>query len=174
MEQLKRLLNCDRSQTESIGIVLLTAVIAIVVSVSGMYYLSSVEGDGDQPKFSVEGDVSAPNVTVTHAGGDPIPSGDLRLVVRVDDSSVYTETYDQEFTPGDTWTVNVSNHTNVTTGSTIGVSLYHVPSGSQLYSEAWTADEEWSSITKLSQYPRQLLATHRKPAKPFVPAKTIR
>lgn len=143
MERGGQLRNGDRAQSESVGVILLTVVVVLVVSAGGVVYLSTVEADADKPMLSVEGAVSPPNVSVTHAGGDSVPAGELRLVVSVDGSRVHIETSEQEFTPGETWSLNVSNHANVAPGSVVGVSLYHVPSGSRLYVKEWTADEEW-------------------------------
>lgn len=143
MSHRERTRDGDRAQSESIGVILLTAVVVITVSLTGMVYLSTIDANAEQPMFSVEGELSPPNVSVTHAGGDPVPGDELRLVLRVDATRVHTAAYGETFAPGETWSLNVSNHATVRSGSVIGVSLYHAPSGSQLYSEEWSADEEW-------------------------------
>ena len=45
--------NDARSQSETIGVILLTAVVVVVVSMTGMFYLSSVDSTGDEVRFSV-------------------------------------------------------------------------------------------------------------------------
>lgn len=133
-----------RAQSESIGVILLAGVIVLSVGAFGAYYLPTLDDGGDRPLFSIEGDTDPPNVTITHAGGDSIGAGELRLSVEVNASRVAYPTLDRAFTPGETWSVNVTNHANVSPGSVVGVTLYHPPSDSRLYSEEWVAGESWT------------------------------
>jgi cytoskeletal protein CcmA (bactofilin family) len=131
-----------RSQSETIGVILLTGVVVIVVSTTGMFYLSSIDSTGDEPRFSVDGDFARPNVTITHTGGNVVPPGELRLVLSVNGSRVDVTTLDRQFETGDRWRVNVSKHANVSSGSVVGVTVFHVPTESRKFGDEWTVGEE--------------------------------
>ncbi|MBP1985758.1 type IV pilin N-terminal domain-containing protein [Halolamina salifodinae] len=131
-----------RSQSETVGVILLTAVVVIVVSTTGMFYLSSVDSTDDEPRLSVDGDFSRPNVTIAHTGGDTVPSGELRLVLSVNGSRANVTTLDRQFGPGDRWELNVSNYANVSRESVVGLTVFHVPSESRLYGEEYAVGEE--------------------------------
>ncbi|MBX0287414.1 PKD domain-containing protein [Halomicroarcula sp. F28] len=74
-----------RAQSESIGVILLTVVIVITVGVGSAVFLGSVADDADRAgaplvDFSVE--VTATEITVTHAGGDVVAQSELTVIVR--------------------------------------------------------------------------------------------
>jgi len=137
----------NRAQSESIGVILLAGVIVLSVGAFGAFYLPTLDDGTDRPLFSIEGDTDPPNVTITHAGGDSVGAGELRLSIEVNGSRVDYIPRNEEFTPGETWAVNVSEYANVSRGSVVGVTLYHLPSESRLYSEEWAVREEWTQTS---------------------------
>ena len=79
-----------RAQSESIGVILLTVVVIIITTVGGAVVLGGVAEDADSGSaplvyFSVE--ITADNVTITHAGGDVITQSELTVIVRGDDTT---------------------------------------------------------------------------------------
>jgi len=141
MRRLVRYRDDDRSQSQIVGVILITAVVVISVSTTGAFYLSTQTEETDEPLFTVDGEFSRPNITLTHTSGESVPAGELRLVVRINGSQVVDPTFEERFAPGETWSVNVSEHATVSAGSVVGVTLYHLPSQSKRYTEEWLVEE---------------------------------
>ena len=81
-----------RGQAESIGVVLLLGVVVVSVSAFGVFYLSdgfdgaNAGGAGGASGTSVNlvGDVSRETLELSHAGGRPLPTAHLRVLVQND------------------------------------------------------------------------------------------
>jgi PKD repeat protein len=71
----------ERGQSEVVGVVLLTAVIVLVVSVAGLFILSNTTTDAP-PRISFDADATTQNITVYHAGGETIPEEELDIILR--------------------------------------------------------------------------------------------
>jgi len=141
MEPIEQFVDDDRSQSQIVGVILITAVVVISVSTTGAFYLSTQTEETDEPLFTVDGEFSRPNLTLTHTGGESVPAGELRLVVRMNGSQVANPTLEERFVPGETWSVNVSEHGNLSAGSIVEGTLYHLPSQSERYTEEWLVKE---------------------------------
>jgi len=78
-----------RAQSESIGVIMLTAVIVLLVGGFGVVYLgASGAGSGaDTPLVDAEVTVTDQQVTITHVGGDTIPTSELDVIVRANGGS---------------------------------------------------------------------------------------
>lgn len=75
----------DRAQSHTVGVILLTAVIVILMGVFGAFYLGVTTDRVNNYGPLVDADVNATadQVTVVHVGGDAIAFDDLDIVVRV-------------------------------------------------------------------------------------------
>lgn len=71
-----------RGQSETVGIVLLTAVIVVMVSVLGAGILSSGPQPAERPLVDLDIDISSSTVTITHSGGDTVDGASLDVVIR--------------------------------------------------------------------------------------------
>lgn len=73
----------DRAQSEVVGVLLLTAVIAILVGLFGAFYLDSVNDDrGDGPLLDLAVDGTDTQLQITHAGGESVPLDELSVVLQ--------------------------------------------------------------------------------------------
>lgn len=75
-----------RGQSESIGVILLTAVVVLGVAGVGVVVLDNGTSDREQILLTVDHEISIDTLTLTHAGGDTVRATDLRVVVRGDGS----------------------------------------------------------------------------------------
>lgn len=72
-----------RGQSETIGVVLLTAVVVLTIAVTGSFLLSQVAVPTEpQPNLVVE--VNASALAVEHDGGDSLPLEDLTVILAGD------------------------------------------------------------------------------------------
>jgi len=100
-----------RAQTESIGVILLTAVIVVTVAAAGSIVLADASGDPTtQADLSVT--IADEGVAVDHDGGGAIPFDNLRVVVQhgnetwrppVNASGLVTGNGDDSFVSGERW-----------------------------------------------------------------------
>jgi len=130
----------SRAQSESIGVILLTGVVVIVVAIGGAVILDGAASDADSAplvEFTVE--MTADNLTVTHAGGDVVARSELIVVARGDTT---TERYDfdaenvsgdgdGQFEPSERF-----KRDHGLTGSTADVLVIHIPSNTVLSRES--------------------------------------
>ncbi len=70
--------NARRAQSHTVGVILLTAVIIILVGLVSLFLLSNVDSTPD-PVADIEVDVTSSTVILTHGGGDPLPTHDVRV-----------------------------------------------------------------------------------------------
>lgn len=101
----------QRAQTESIGVILLTAVVVVTVGTAGAVMFSSI-GTEDRTRADVSVTLSNDGVALAHNGGDPVAFTDLQVVVRngngtwrpvVDESTVLNSDGDDQFEAGERW-----------------------------------------------------------------------
>ncbi|WP_424018193.1 malectin domain-containing carbohydrate-binding protein [Halorientalis pallida] len=71
----------QRAQSEVIGVTLLIGVVVILVGIATVFVLGG-GGGGDEPLADLQFEATAENVSITHVGGDAVPVGELRLLVR--------------------------------------------------------------------------------------------
>jgi hypothetical protein len=100
-----------RAQSESVGVILLTAVVVIVVSAAGVFVLADADGD-ETTRVDLSIEVTEAGVAVAHNGGNSVPLDDLRVVVRngsetwrpdVNESGIVGNSTDEQFDRGDRW-----------------------------------------------------------------------
>ena len=78
----------DRAQSETIGVILLTAVIVLLVGGFGIVYLGAAgSGSNTGPIVDASVNATADRISITHAGGESVAIGDLEVVVRSDDAN---------------------------------------------------------------------------------------
>lgn len=71
----------ERGQSEVVGVVLLTAVIVLIVSVAGLFILSNTTTDAP-PRISFDAEATTQNITVYHSGGETIPEDEIDIILR--------------------------------------------------------------------------------------------
>lgn len=100
-----------RAQSESIGVILLTGVVVIVVGAAGAIVLADASGE-ETTRTDLAISVTDGGVAVAHNGGESVPFDDLRVVVRngsntwrppVNESGVVGNDTDGQFDSGDRW-----------------------------------------------------------------------
>ena len=81
----------DRAVSPVSAVVLMAAISVMLAAVIGAVVLGTggLLGD-DRPtaQLTADADASSDAVTITHAGGDPVPASEFELVAYVDDDSV--------------------------------------------------------------------------------------
>lgn len=95
-----------RAQTETVGVILLTAVIVVLIGGFSLVYLGTLDdGSGDGPVVDADIVATDENVTITHHGGESVPYADLEITIRGDSRSErhalteWTEADDDTFDP---------------------------------------------------------------------------
>jgi len=125
------LLSTNRAQVESLGSLLLVAVVVVSVGTFGAYYVASTTGGGaggtadgangaDSFDFAVG--VTQDELRISHNGGPSVPTTDLRILVE-NVSGEYTYTFDDgavqggdgndRFDAGETWELTWDQSTGV-------------------------------------------------------------
>ncbi len=131
----------SRGQSTQIGAVLLVAVVVSVSAVGSMYVIDSANTNPEAPTVDLDGRVTAEadalSVVLTNMGGDPLPYGDLSVVVEAgrDSDRVTTQSVegDQSLTPGETWQLDLA--VNASPGDVVTVYVVHEPSGELLFED---------------------------------------
>lgn len=133
----------DRGQSETIGSILLVAIVVLTVSVFGAYALGQL-GDGEKPRVEIQSNISTNELSLTHAGGDSLHGDELAVIIRWNGNETRLGfasqgSYDTDngglFEAGETWTLNNPPYDQHDTAT---VYLVHVPSGSVIYRGART------------------------------------
>lgn len=136
-----------RAQSESLGSLLLVAVVVISVATFGAYYLASATsggGIGGSVEVAVDASATTDTLTISHNGGDSVSTADLRVVVE-NESGEYTYAVsdgtildgggaDGQFDAGETWELPW----NQSAGSDVKVSLIDADSEALLFRETIT------------------------------------
>ena len=103
----------DRAQSESIGVILLTAVVVITVGSAGAVVLAADGGGGEETvNADVSIDIVEDGVVVAHGGGDAVSLADVRVIVEtgngtwrppVNQSGLENGDGDEQFEEGERW-----------------------------------------------------------------------
>lgn len=137
----------ERAQSETLGAVLMTAVLVVSMSVVGVALLSHQYQQAERidPPATFDTTVDASTVTLTHMGGSDYPLKDLVIIVRKGDTeqrydlddpadlSADTLDSDERFEPGETVTVS-----HGFTGTFRVLLIDSSPGGALLYDESIT------------------------------------
>lgn len=100
-----------RAQSESVGVILLTAIIVLVVGTAGAVVFAGVDTT-ETVRADLAITVADDGVAVTHDGGQPVAFADLQVVVRhggeawrppMNESGVVRGNGDEQFEPGERW-----------------------------------------------------------------------
>lgn len=100
-----------RAQSETVGVILLTAIVVLTVGTAGAVVLAGVDTT-ETVRADLAVTVADDGVAVTHDGGQPVAFADLQVVVRngdgtwrppMNESGVIRGDDDGEFEPGERW-----------------------------------------------------------------------
>jgi flagellin-like protein len=133
--QLKRLLTDDEAVSPVIGVILMVAITVILAAVIGTFVLGlgdQVQDTAPQASFNFEFDTSADSITVTHDGGDTIPSSSTLEVSGPDATETFDNSGSSDISAG-----AQSSHTLTTLAATSGDTVRVV----------WTASNGDNSAT---------------------------
>ena len=126
----------SRAQSEVIGIVLLTAVIVVLVSVAGAIVLSERFEEDDDPLVSVESNATVDRVRIDHTGGDSLAAADVEVVVRDGNATRRITLSDFDATPGSRFEAGSEWETSVTLDpGQVTLFVVHTPSETVLHEE---------------------------------------
>lgn len=102
-----------RGQSETVGVVLLTAVIVILTVTAGAFILSDFQSEADDgPNASIESTITAESLEIRHRGGDAFDPDRIAVVVtdaagertyRLGADFTETGSNNASFEPGDRW-----------------------------------------------------------------------
>jgi flagellin-like protein len=133
--QLKRLLTDDEAVSPVIGVILMVAITVILAAVIGTFVLGlgdQVQDNAPQASFNFDFDTTNDAVTITHDGGDTIPSEATLEVSGPDATEPFDNSGSSDISAG-----AQSTHTLSTIASTSGDTVRVV----------WTAANGGSSAT---------------------------
>ena len=154
--KLKQLLTDDDAVSPVIGVILMVAITVILAAVIGTFVLGlgdQVQSTSPQASFNFDftdsGTVADDQVTITHDGGDSIPSDQLEVVSTVDFDDPDTAT--DEDTGSSTWTaLNGGTAVDVSAGTAENING-SANDGTQLNGATvrvvWSSDSGDSSAT---------------------------
>lgn len=136
----------DRAQSESLGSILLVAVVVISASTFGVYYVASTtdggtDGANGPDSFDFVVETTQDELRITHNGGPSVPTVDLQVIVEnasgeytFDNGTMRGGDGDDRFDPGEAWIVAW----NQSVDADITVSLINVESETLLFRERLT------------------------------------
>lgn len=137
----------SRAQSEVVGVILLTAVIVVLVTVAGGIFLSEMLDTDDDPLISAESNVTATNVWLSHTGGDSVAAADVEVIVRSSGTTTRTplSSFDSapgdQFEPGTEWETAV----NLTDGEA-QLLVVHRPSNTVVHEAEYRVDRDQPSF----------------------------
>jgi FlaG/FlaF family flagellin (archaellin) len=122
----------SRGQPETVGVVLLTAVVVVLVAVVGTVLLSDFQRNGEtEPTVAVESAVNGTELVIEHQGGTTYDAADVFVVLRGSYEGRYglsdgafnlTAGADPStFSPGDRWELTEASLSGVTGEITLRV-----------------------------------------------------
>jgi flagellin-like protein len=124
----KQLFTEDRAVSPVIGVILMVAITVILAAVIGTFVLGlgdQVSESAPQAQFSFDLNTSADELTITHDGGDSIPSDEMNITgggndVQWDESNGISTAYD--VSAGNSTVVgDDTGEASVTSGDTIRI-----------------------------------------------------
>lgn len=109
----------NRAQSETIGVILLTAVIVVVTATAGFFILSDVnERTQGENRADLEITANSTAVVIEHQGGDEFNASKISVIVRTGETerqSILADRFstdnggDDRFKPGQRWEQNPGN-----------------------------------------------------------------
>lgn len=99
----------DRAQSETVGVLLLVAVVVILVLGAGAVVFSNWQSTtASGPQVNVQSTLTNSSLTLEHMGGDTLSSEDVLVVVRTDGeeqtlTEFANESNSDQFGPGTRW-----------------------------------------------------------------------
>lgn len=125
----------NRSQSEVIGVVVLTGVVVSLTVLVGILIIPDVVSNTSEPLIDLDAEATSNQVTVTHAGGDAVDTDDVLIVLRASSTeqhqlSSFTQDRGSDstrFEAGDEWT-----RSHNTADERMEVLLVHEPSNAVL------------------------------------------
>ncbi|MFB6134918.1 MAG: type IV pilin, partial [Halanaeroarchaeum sp.] len=104
--------DADRGASETLGVILMTAVVVTTVSVAGGAMLATNDAS-QQATASIEAVASSENLTIRHVAGEPLPTENLGVVLRPSGEELSPrdrlsipdrfDDRDGAFEPGESW-----------------------------------------------------------------------
>ncbi len=100
-----RRLSADRAQSETVGVLLITAVVIILVASVGFVLTSNVMSQMETgPQITISGEASQDDLTVYHLGGARLEVSELDVVLRGDSTERYPlSSFTQRRGSNETW-----------------------------------------------------------------------
>lgn len=98
-----------RGQSEVVGVILVTAVVLVLVTLIGAAILFQWESETeDEPRTAIESELDATTLTLRHQGGDRLPAASVRVALRGNASADvaltdFSDGAGYRFEPGSTW-----------------------------------------------------------------------
>jgi len=136
-QKIKALLSEDRGVSPVIGVILMVAITVILAAVIGTFVLGLGDSlnQAPQAQIDVEGDASADEITISHDGGDAIPTSELSITF--DDGSDSDTVDNPSLGDDDTFSVGDSGTFSGTgiSDAEVDVTIIHSPSESILLEE---------------------------------------
>ena len=129
-----------RGQSEVVGVVLLTAVVVVAVSVGGALVLMEWQAETTQdPRVNVHTDLTATTLTVQHMGGETLATPDIVVLVETSEGTdrrtlVEFDGPGERFEPGTSWRLSLRDGDDPFTG-VVEVFVIHEPSNTILHDE---------------------------------------
>jgi hypothetical protein len=124
----------ERSQSETVGVLLITGIVIILVGTLGVAMTSNVmsQMEGD-PQIDLGGDATKENVTLEHVGGARLETSELEVVLQGDSTERYDLTsFTQRRGDDPTWFESGDRYQrgHNLSGDSVEVLLVHRPSNS--------------------------------------------
>ena len=146
----------SRGQSETIGVILLTAVIVILVVLVSIFLLANAESESErEPKVSTESTVTADSLELRHQGGDSFDPEMITVIVR-DENGERRYSLADDFTeadgdgdtfgPGQRWRRDLLESDELLTGS-VRLLVLDEESGALLYESAAEVGTEGLVLT---------------------------
>ena len=142
----------SRGQSETVGIVLLTTVVVVTVSVGGAIVLVDAGSQAEQePMVDAESAVTAGEIVLRHNGGDGVSASDIAVTVTGpeseqlslgDDLSLAGSGDDSRFQAGDVW-----KGSHGLTHGTGRLVLVHEPTNTVIHERAFDIEPIQESMT---------------------------
>ncbi|WP_123619586.1 type IV pilin [Halorubrum sp. CSM-61] len=131
----------DRAVSPVIGVILMVAITVILAAVIGTFVLGLGDSLGDsQPSATISTSTNSTAISLEHAGGDRIESGDLRVIVD-DETNSNSSAVDQSNEFNSTYTVGDTEHIRFDSGGTdteVRVRIIHTSSDSIIFDRRLT------------------------------------
>ena len=131
----------ERAASTQVGMLLVTAMIVVSVSVPAAFVLGGIaDRSSNPPLVDVDGDVTTESVILTNAGGEAVALDSLSVVVVADGTSTrLTPSASRTLAPSDSWRHAVD--ANLSAGDRVTVVVTHRPTDGVVFEGAVTVQE---------------------------------